>query len=110
MTEHAREAPLLEELRHALRTKGIRSPHDFRARYGVAPGTLTPQAALALVIAPAWVTEVWIPHSGGTLVVWVPAAVRAYAAALGITQHEGERDHDFNDRIRAAVAERREAV
>ena len=110
MTDYVREHPLLEELSRALHTAGICNPYDFRERFGVTPGTLTPQVALALVIAPTWVTEVWIPNSGTTLVVWVPTAVRAYAAALGITQREDERDHDFNDRIKAAVAEGREAV
>lgn len=36
-------------LAHALTRRGIATPEAFRERYGVAPDTLTPAAALALV-------------------------------------------------------------
>jgi hypothetical protein len=87
----------------ACRERGITSPADFRARFGVAPASLTPHAALVLVETPAWVTEIWIPNAGSTRVVWVPRAVRAYAAVHGIYQRNDEHDHDFTLRIQATI-------
>jgi hypothetical protein len=97
----------MDDVRNALtaacRERGITGPADFHARFGVAPAALTPQAAIILVATPEWVTAIWIPNSGGTPVGWIPAAVRAYAAAYAVTQREGECDLDFNDRLRREI-------
>lgn len=87
----------------ACRARGITGPCDFRARFGIAPAALTASAALTLVTAPAWVADIWLANAGTTPVVWIPAAVRAYAAAYGIAQGDGESDHAFNDRLRRAI-------
>jgi hypothetical protein len=91
----------------ACRERDITGPDDFRRRFGVAPAALTPRNALTLVTTPDWVTEmvteIWIPNSGTTPVVYVPQAVRTYAAVFGIAQCDGESDHDFNKRLRGEI-------
>lgn len=96
-------ADILEELNAALAERGITCPDDFRRRYGVAPAALSPAAALALVETPPWVTDTWLPNAHGTPVVYIPSAVRGYAAVFGLTQAEDESDHNFNERIRTAL-------
>ncbi len=102
----------MDDVRNALaaacRERGITGPADFHARFGIAPAALTPHAALILVETPEWVTETWLPNAGTTPVVWIDATVRAYAAAYGVTQREGECDHNFNDRLRRAIYALRE--
>jgi hypothetical protein len=110
MSDFARSNPAHDLLAAACRECGITGPADFTARFGIAPALLTPSAALALVATPAWVTDIWIPNAGRTPVVWVPAAVRAYAAAFGINQQGDESDHDFAMRLQAATHVRREAA
>lgn len=92
----------------ACRERGITGPADFRARFGVAPAALTPYAALVMVETPAWVMEIWLPNAGPTRVVWVPRAVRDFAAVHGIHQRDDEDDHDFNMRIQATIRHRME--
>ncbi len=110
MTDYVREHPLFEDLNRQMRMRGLRSPQDFTIRFGVSPTHLTPTAALALLDTPDWVLDVWLPNSGTTPVVWIPVAVRKYAAALGIHQSKDESDHTFDGRIKVAVTERREAA
>ncbi len=110
MSDFVRSNPVHESLAVACRERGITGASDFSARFGIAPALLTSSAALVLVMTPAWVTDIWIPNAGRTPVVWVPAAVRAYAAVFGIAQHEGESDHDFTMRLQTAIHERRDAA
>jgi len=110
MSDFVRSNPANDLLAVACRERGITGAADFSARFGLAPALLTPSAALALVMTPAWVTDIWILHAGRTPVVWVPAAVRTYAAVFGIAQHAGESDHDFTMRLQAGTHERREAA
>lgn len=110
MSDFVRSNRVSDLLAAVCRECGIIGSRDFRARFGIAPALLTPSAALALVTTPTWVTDIWIPNAGRTPVVWVPAAVRAYAAVFGIAQHEGESDHDFTMRLQAATHEGREAA
>ncbi len=92
----------------ACRERGITGPADFHARFGVAPATLTPHAALVLVETPEWVAATWLPNAGKTRIVWVPGAVRAYAAVHGVHQRDDENDHDFALRIQATLRRRME--
>jgi len=105
MNDFVRSNAAHESLAAACWECGITSAADFTARFGIAPAMLTASAALALVMTPAWVTDIWIPHAGRTPVAWVPAAVRTYAAVFGITQHEGESDHGVTMRLQAATQE-----
>lgn len=92
-----------DALAAACRGCGIAGPADFRARFGIAPATLTPHAALVLVETPRWVTERWLPNAGKTCIVWVPKVVRAYAAVYGVHQWDDESDHDYVLRIQATI-------
>lgn len=103
MTNAHTATPIHAALLAALRERGITDREAFRRRYGIPAEHLTAADALTLVTTPAWVTETWLPNSGTTPVVWVPAAVRAYAAVYGIAQREGESDHAFNDRLRREI-------
>lgn len=94
----------------ACREHGITSPADFRARFGIAPATLTPHAALILVEMPAWVTEIWIPNAGTTRIVWVPEAVRAYATVYDVHQRDGEDDHAFVLRLQSMIRQEKEQI
>jgi len=93
MNHFVRSNAAHESLAAACRECGITGAADFSARFGIAPALLTPSAALALVMTPAWVTDTWIPHAGRTPLAWVPAAVRTSAAVFAIAQHAGESDH-----------------
>lgn len=95
-----------EALHVACRERDIRSAADFRARFGIEPAALTPQAALALVTTPDWVMDIWLRSTDPTPAVWIPAAVRAYAGAFGIMQSPDESDRAFNDRLKGAITER----
>ncbi len=103
MTDFQRDSSQYEQLAAAMRAQRIAGPEEFRKRYGIVPATLNATAALTLVKTPAWVREIWLPNSGATPVLYVPQAVRAFAAVYGITQDEGESDHAFNNRLTVAI-------
>jgi hypothetical protein len=109
MNDYVHENPIRDALAIACRERGIASAEVFRERFGIAPASLTSQAALTLVTTPAWVIEIWLPNAGSTPVVWVPAAVRVHAGGYGIHQQEGESDHAFTLRLQATLREKRAA-
>ncbi len=87
----------------ACRERGIIGPAAFHARFGIVPAALTAHAALVLVETPEWVTATWLPNAGRTRVVWVPQAVRTYAAVFSVHQRGDESDHDFVLRIQTTI-------
>jgi hypothetical protein len=89
--------------------RGIASAEDFRGRFGVPLSSLSIEDALVLVTLPEWVFAVWLPSADPTPCVFVPSAVREFGLLLGVTQQDGETDHDFNLRVKAAFKEGRAA-
>jgi hypothetical protein len=87
--------PTHAALAHVLGAYRITGPEEFQRRYGVPPASLSAAAALTVVT--------WMENAGSTPVVWMPQAVRAFAARHGLVQDDGESDHAFTVRLRAAI-------
>jgi len=102
------DTPLADVLAAALHARGITTPQAFHAAFGIPPGVLTAAAALVLVNTPRWVAEWWLAVDDPTPCVWVPDAVRQYAAVFGLVQEAGERDDTFVRRARGALNRERE--
>lgn len=110
MREYAPDdTPLADALATALHARGITTPQAFHAAFGIPPGVLTAAAALVLVNTPRWVTEWWLAVDDPTPCVWVPDAVRQYAAVFGLVQEPGESDDTFVQRLRVSLPQRGES-
>jgi len=104
MRDKSPEDPSAEDaLAAALMERGITTPEAFSEAFHIAPAMLTPAAALVLITAPGWVTGQWLGVDDPTPCVWVPDAVRRYAAVFCVVQESGESDDAFIRRLRSVL-------
>ncbi len=96
------DTALADALATALHERGITTPEAFREAFGIPSGSLTASAALVLVTTPRWVTQWWLAVDDPTPCVWVPEAVRRYAAVFGLVQEAEESDDAFARRLHTA--------